>query len=80
MPVRATGEFALLAPKTRSAAFTRCRAREEAYLKGTGKGLGGGLGRTYVGMGPEPASVPGWSLTDVRAAPGSAAAVAVSHQ
>ncbi|EST33056.1 4'-phosphopantetheinyl transferase family protein [Streptomyces roseochromogenus] len=74
------GEFALLPPETRSAAFTRCWARKEAYLKGTGEGLAGGLGRTYVGMGPEPAAVPGWSLTDVGAAPGFAAAVAVSQQ
>ncbi|MFE3761175.1 4'-phosphopantetheinyl transferase family protein [Streptomyces sp. NPDC059104] len=73
-------EFALLPPETRPAAFTRCWARKEAYLKGTGEGLTGGLARIYVGMGTEPAAVPGWSLTDVWASPGFAAAVAVSQQ
>lgn len=73
-------EFALLPLEDRPAAFARCWVRKEAYLKGTGEGLVGGLDRTYLGMGPEPATVPGWSLADVRVAPSYAAAVALSQQ
>ncbi|MEU4080020.1 4-phosphopantetheinyl transferase [Streptomyces venezuelae] len=73
-------EFARLAPEVRTAAFTRCWVRKEAYLKGTGEGLAGGLERTYVGTGPWPAAVPGWSLTDVPVRPSYAAAVALSQQ
>ncbi|MBC9712994.1 4'-phosphopantetheinyl transferase superfamily protein [Streptomyces sp. TRM66268-LWL] len=59
-------------------AFARCWTRKEAYLKGTGEGLaGGGLSRTLVGTGPHPVPVPGWTLADVRAPQGYAAAVAV---
>uniref|UniRef100_UPI002810DE2C 4'-phosphopantetheinyl transferase family protein n=1 Tax=Streptomyces sp. TaxID=1931 RepID=UPI002810DE2C len=72
------GELAALPPEERPAAFARCWARKEAYLKGTGAGLAGGVARTYVGTGPAPASVPGWSLADVPVPPGFAAAVAVS--
>ncbi|WP_318211471.1 4'-phosphopantetheinyl transferase family protein [Streptomyces sp. SJL17-1] len=71
-------EFARLPAEDRPAAFAQCWARKEAYLKGTGEGLAGGLDRTYMGMGPEPATVPGWSLADVRVAPAYAAAVAVA--
>ncbi|MFF5789204.1 4'-phosphopantetheinyl transferase family protein [Streptomyces sp. NPDC012693] len=71
-------EFALLPEDARQAAFTRCWARKEAYLKGTGEGLAGGLERTYVGLGPEPAAVPGWTLTDVPVGASFAAAVAVA--
>ncbi|MEU2118445.1 4'-phosphopantetheinyl transferase superfamily protein [Streptomyces sp. NPDC016459] len=70
-------EFARLPVDGRPAAFARCWVRKEAYLKGTGEGLAGGLRRTYVGTGPDPAAVPGWSLTDVPVAPSFAAAVAV---
>ncbi|GAA3274612.1 4'-phosphopantetheinyl transferase family protein [Streptomyces lavendulae] len=73
-------EFALLPPESRPAAFARCWVRKEAYLKGTGEGVAEELGRRYMGMGPEPAPVPGWSLTDVWTSPGFAAAVAVSLQ
>ncbi|MFF8510138.1 4'-phosphopantetheinyl transferase family protein [Streptomyces sp. NPDC015492] len=72
-------EFARLPAEARPAAFAQCWARKEAYLKGTGEGLAGGLDRTYTGMGPEPAPVPGWSLTDVRVAPSYAAAVALAR-
>ncbi|MFG2898977.1 4'-phosphopantetheinyl transferase family protein [Streptomyces zaomyceticus] len=71
-------EFARLPPEVRPAAFTWCWVRKEAYLKGTGEGLAGGLERTYIGLGPEPAAVPGWTLTDVPVAPSFAAAVATS--
>ncbi|MFF1510351.1 4'-phosphopantetheinyl transferase family protein [Streptomyces sp. NPDC058326] len=71
-------EFDRLPPQERQAAFTRCWVRKEAYLKGTGEGLAGGLERTYTGLGPDPAALPGWSLTDVRVAPSYEAAVATS--
>jgi 4'-phosphopantetheinyl transferase len=71
-------ELAALSPEERPAAFARCWARKEAYLKGTGTGLAGGVDRMYAGTGPVPASVPGWSVADVPVPPGFAAAVAVS--
>ncbi|MFE0737224.1 4'-phosphopantetheinyl transferase family protein [Streptomyces sp. NPDC058855] len=71
-------ELAALPPEERPAAFARCWARKEAYLKGTGAGLAGGVDRTYVGTGPAPASIQGWSLADVPVPSGFAAAVAVA--
>ncbi|MFD3537709.1 4'-phosphopantetheinyl transferase family protein [Streptomyces sp. NPDC058664] len=73
-------EFDRLPPEARQAAFTRCWVRKEAYLKGTGEGLAGGLERTYTGLGSEPAPLPGWSLTDVPVAPSYEAAVATSRR
>ncbi len=59
-------------------AFARCWTRKEAYLKGTGEGLTGpGFASTVVGTGSQPLPVPGWTLADVRAPQGYAAAVAV---
>ncbi|WP_328946190.1 4'-phosphopantetheinyl transferase superfamily protein [Streptomyces sp. NBC_00250] len=73
-------EFARLPLEARPAAFARCWVRKEAYLKGTGEGLAGGLDRTYLGLGPEPAAIPGWSLADVSVAPSYEAAVAVAQR
>ncbi|GAB3958349.1 4'-phosphopantetheinyl transferase family protein [Streptomyces sparsus] len=61
----------------RPAAFARCWVRKEAYLKGTGEGLSGGLESTYLGTGEQLSALPGWSLADVDAGPGYLAAVAV---
>ncbi|MEV4950115.1 4'-phosphopantetheinyl transferase superfamily protein [Streptomyces sp. NPDC053755] len=70
-------ELAALPPSDRPAAVGRCWARKEAYLKGIGIGLGEDLSVTYVGTGPVPADVPGWSVTDVPTHPGYAAACAI---
>ncbi|MER5966001.1 4'-phosphopantetheinyl transferase superfamily protein [Streptomyces sp. NPDC002057] len=70
-------ELAALPAHDRPTAFGRCWARKEAYLKGVGIGLGEDPSRTYVGAGPAPGVLPGWSLTDVPAFPGYAAACAI---
>lgn len=70
-------ELAALGPAGRVSAFLRCWTRKEAYLKGTGEGLPGGLSHTYVGTGELPAAVPGWTLRDIPVDGGHAAAVAV---
>ena len=59
-------------------AFARIWTRKEAYLKGTGSGLGRDPKLDYVGARkPGP---PGWTLADAAAPPGFAAAVALrSH-
>ncbi len=62
----------------RAAAFARCWSRKEAYLKGTGTGLGEDPSVTPVGTAAEgPASPPGWHLADIAAPEGYAAAYAV---
>ncbi|MDH6136273.1 4'-phosphopantetheinyl transferase [Kitasatospora sp. MAA4] len=71
-------ELAALADAERPAAFGRCWCRKEAYLKGTGTGLAVPAAEDYVGAGPWPAYLPGWTLTDITAPPGYAAAVAVA--
>ncbi|WP_405935502.1 4'-phosphopantetheinyl transferase superfamily protein [Streptomyces sp. NBC_00726] len=70
-------ELAALPPEDRPAAFARVWTRKEAYLKGEGTGLAGGLHREHVGTGPRPVGPPGWAVTDVAAPAGYAAAVAV---
>ncbi|PSJ26605.1 4-phosphopantetheinyl transferase [Streptosporangium nondiastaticum] len=74
-----TAELAALPAEQRPEAFARCWTRKEAYLKGTGTGLSENPSVTYVGTGPGPASPAGWTLSDVEAVPGYAAAVAVAN-
>ncbi|MEU8551559.1 4'-phosphopantetheinyl transferase superfamily protein [Streptomyces roseoverticillatus] len=74
-----TAELAALPAARRPEAFARCWTRKEAYLKGTGTGLSENPSVTYVGTGPGPASPAGWTLSDVEAVPGYAAAVAVAN-
>lgn len=71
-------ELAALPEAGRPAAFARLWARKEAYLKGTGAGLGHDGHRTYLGIGPAAESVrPHWSLADLPAPEGFAAALAL---
>lgn len=63
-------------------AFLSCWVRKEAYLKGIGTGLPGGLRAHHVGLAdhlapPGSTTPPGWTLADVPAPPGYAAAVAL---
>lgn len=73
-----TAEIGALPEARRPHAFSRCWTRKEAYLKGTGSGLGEDPSVTYVGSGPEPGTVPGWRLVDLEVPAGYAAAVALS--
>ncbi|MFE3068782.1 4'-phosphopantetheinyl transferase family protein [Streptomyces sp. NPDC059247] len=75
---REAAELAALPEAERALAFTRVWTRKEAYLKGLGVGLSEDPAADYVGSGPVPAPLPGWSLTDVRVPPGHWAAVALS--
>lgn len=70
-------ELAALAPGLRPAAFARVWTRKEAYLKGTGVGLGADPSAEYVGSGPVPSAPSGWLTTDVTVPAGHRAAVAV---
>ncbi|MEV4683678.1 4'-phosphopantetheinyl transferase superfamily protein [Streptomyces kurssanovii] len=74
---RERAEVAAVPHRARPASVGRCWTRKEAYLKGVGIGLGEDPAVTYVGAGPAPAAVPGWSLTDVPVPAGHAAACAV---
>lgn len=76
--VREQEELAALDAEGRRTAFVRCWSRKEAYLKGTGEGMSGGLDRDYVGTGPAPAALPGWELTDCQVDPAYGAAIAVA--
>ncbi len=71
-------ELDALARGERGRAFGRCWARKEAYLKGTGAGLGDNPHRSRVGAGPVPYPVPGWSIGDLAVPVGYRAAVAVA--
>lgn len=59
--------------------FARLWTRKEAYLKGTGVGVGGWTSTVYLGEGgPDaPPRPPGWSVLDVPCGPRHAAAAAL---
>ncbi|PIB12249.1 MULTISPECIES: 4'-phosphopantetheinyl transferase family protein [Streptomyces] len=63
----------------RQAGFARIWARKEAYLKGTGAGIGRWMSEVYVGDGAQgaPRGPDGWTVRDVPCPAGHAAAVAV---
>ncbi|MFJ4774957.1 4'-phosphopantetheinyl transferase family protein [Streptomyces sp. NPDC088762] len=73
-----TAELGALPDPDRRPGLARVWARKEACLKATGAGLANGLADPYVGSAPTPASVPGWTLTDLPAPAGYAAALAVA--
>ncbi|MFD3777515.1 4'-phosphopantetheinyl transferase family protein [Streptomyces sp. NPDC058612] len=74
---REAAELAVLPAGERSPAFTRVWTRKEAYLKGLGVGLSENPAADYVGSGPVPAPLPGWTLTDVLVPEGHCAALAL---
>ncbi len=78
-----------LTPAEQPAAFFRCWTRKEAYLKGRGTGIVGGLDRFDVSFAPgeapallrtldDPAEAARWSLHDLAPAAGYAGALAVA--
>ncbi|MFH8368757.1 4'-phosphopantetheinyl transferase family protein [Streptomyces sp. NPDC018031] len=74
--------IAALPEELREEAFLGCWVRKEAYLKGIGTGLPGGIRSNHVGLpaGLAPGGPPGpagWAITDVEAPDGYRAAVAV---
>ncbi|MGV9855008.1 4'-phosphopantetheinyl transferase family protein [Streptomyces sp. NPDC003442] len=75
-----------LPEELRAEAFLGCWVRKEAYLKGIGTGLPGGIGAHHVGLaeGLAPAGAPpgprGWAFADLDAPPGYHAAVAVRDE
>jgi 4'-phosphopantetheinyl transferase len=64
----------------RGGLFARLWARKEAYLKGVGTGIAVGLESEYVGAGDRAASPAGWTVRDVPAPDGYAAAVALARE
>lgn len=72
-------ELAAHPPADRPAAFARLWARKEAYLKGTGIGVGRWTSQVYLGDGgPHTPSRPaGWTVVDVPWGSGHAAAAAI---
>ncbi|MEV6192525.1 4'-phosphopantetheinyl transferase superfamily protein [Streptomyces sp. NPDC051920] len=71
-------ELAALRAPDQPARFARLWARKEAFLKGTGVGVGGWTSEVYLGERSPGAPPPpeGWSVLDVPCGPGHAAAVA----
>lgn len=74
--------LAALPAAERALAFSQCWTRKEALLKGLGVGLNESLGDRFVGLGSRHAQAPsrisGWWLSDLLAAPGYVAALAVA--
>lgn len=78
---REQAELSELPATERPLAFARCWTRKEACLKGTGEGLaGGGMASLLVGTGPTPLAVQGWTVRDVAAPEGYAAAVSIADR
>ncbi|MBH5335044.1 4'-phosphopantetheinyl transferase superfamily protein [Streptomyces pactum] len=74
--------IAALPPAMREEAFLSCWVRKEAYLKGIGTGLPGGIAANHVGLAeglaPDGSRTPaGWAIADVDAPEDYQAAVAV---
>lgn len=72
-----SAELTALAPAERPGALGRVWSRKEACLKASGTGVSLGLAEPYVGSLPAPAPVEGWTVTDLPAPAGYAAALAV---
>lgn len=73
-------ELSRTSVEARPGAFTRCWTRKEAYLKATGEGLSSAVVRgLYLGTGPRPAALPGWTAADVDVPFGWAAACVVRN-
>ncbi|MFD3700769.1 4'-phosphopantetheinyl transferase family protein [Streptomyces sp. NPDC058646] len=72
-----TAELTDLPEPDRRTALARVWSRKEAYLKATGTGLALGVAEPYVGSAATPARVPGWTLADLPAPAGYAAALAL---
>jgi 4'-phosphopantetheinyl transferase len=72
-------ELAALPAPDQQARFARLWARKEAYLKGTGVGVGGWTSEVYLGEGGPgaPPRPDDWSVVDVPCGPGHAAAAAM---
>jgi 4'-phosphopantetheinyl transferase len=69
--------LASLSARQRLEAFFQCWTRKEAYVKGIGTGLSFALQDVDVWRGvSQPATARGWTIHQVKAAPGFAAAVA----
>lgn len=64
-------------PDDRRLRFARLWVMKEAYLKGTGAGIAGGIAEPYLGTGAGQPRVGGWRLAQLDAPVGYAAAVAV---
>ncbi len=71
-------ELAAADAAERGALFTRLWVRKEAYLKGRGTGIAHGVAEPYVGAGAKPAGPPAWTILDVPAGDGYAAAAAMA--
>jgi 4'-phosphopantetheinyl transferase len=77
--------LAELPPARREEGFLSCWVRKEAYLKGMGTGLPGGLARQCVGLAPElvrgaglESTTSGWTFFDLDLPPDHRAALAVA--
>jgi 4'-phosphopantetheinyl transferase len=74
-PAERAALAALPAPR-REVGLLRCWVRKEAYLKGTGEGLGDGVDSVLVGV-DDLVHPPGWRLADLPVEPEYLAAVAI---
>jgi 4'-phosphopantetheinyl transferase len=70
-------ELSAVPPGERALVFARIWTRKEAYLKGIGTGVAGDLAAEYLGVDGRAAGPAGWSVIDVPAPDGFAAAAAI---